>query len=105
MSVSPNLLKQALKELSEQDRTTTDRWLALDAWKKLLYDKYDFGDGLEFNIIKLKRALLLYGDTPCCKVVDGNRLGIHRRQYQKTTHNKGIGTNKKRENVRKTFYY
>jgi hypothetical protein len=38
MSVSPNLLKQVLKELSVEDKmTTTDQWLALDAWKKLLH--------------------------------------------------------------------
>jgi hypothetical protein len=56
MSVSPNLLKERV-----QDSTTTDRWLVLDAWKKLLYNKYNFGDGLDLGISKLKKSLYLYG--------------------------------------------
>jgi hypothetical protein len=50
-----------------QDRMTVDGLLALDAWKMLLYDQYNFGDGLDFRIIKLNNATFLYVDTPCCK--------------------------------------
>jgi hypothetical protein len=50
MPVSPNLLKQALKEILVQECTTTDWWLALDAWKKLFYHKYAFGGGLDLGV-------------------------------------------------------
>jgi hypothetical protein len=57
MSVSPTLLKQALQEILVQDSMTIlDGLLSLDAWKKLLYDKYNFGNGLDFKTIKLKKA-------------------------------------------------
>jgi predicted nucleotidyltransferase len=60
MSVSSlNLLKQALKELSVEDKMTTDQWLALDAWKKLLHEKDNIGGGLDSGVRKLKKALYL----------------------------------------------
>jgi hypothetical protein len=49
--VSPNLLKQALKEILVQECMTTYWWLALDAWKKLLHKKYDIGGGLDFGVL------------------------------------------------------
>jgi hypothetical protein len=45
----------------EDKTTTTDQWLALDAWKKLLHDTYDFGDGLYLGVSKLKKVMYLHG--------------------------------------------
>jgi hypothetical protein len=49
----------------------------LAAWKPLIYSHYDFGNGLDFNIIQqLKKWLTLLGPVSK-KVSAGNDIGIH----------------------------
>jgi hypothetical protein len=79
----------------------------MGGWRWMLgrNDKYGFGDGLAFNIIKLKQAMHLYGDTPCCKVVFGNKLGIHRRQYQKKISKDNVPVQQRHRNQQEEIEY
>jgi hypothetical protein len=42
MVVERKIITSALVELGEEEPTTRDKWLMLDAWKKLLHTRYDF---------------------------------------------------------------
>jgi hypothetical protein len=53
MIVAHKLLKDAMATtLWENKKMRRDKWLMLAAWKPLIYSHYDFGNGLDFNIIQ-----------------------------------------------------
>jgi hypothetical protein len=61
MYLEKKLVTSALTELLEQEPTTRDKWLSLEAWISLLYTHYDFGCGIDFTIGDFKRVLHTLG--------------------------------------------
>ena len=67
-------------ELREEEPTTRDKWLTVDAWKKLIYIRYDFDSIIDFTIGDSTWALNLLGAIRL-KVSTGNNTG---REYCST---------------------
>jgi hypothetical protein len=73
-------------------RKWRDKWLMLAAWKALLYARYDFGSGLDFNIQQLKTWLNFFcpvsekestrNDTKIVRSGLGKAINIHLCVYQ-----------------------
>jgi hypothetical protein len=62
-------------EQREEEPTTRDKWLTVDAWKKkIIYIRYDFDSDINFGISDFNRALNNVG-TIRQKVSTGNNAG------------------------------
>jgi hypothetical protein len=76
MVMERKIIPSALAELGKEEPTTRDKWLTVDAWKKLIYIPYNFDTIIDFNISNFNRALNLLGAI-CQKVSTGNHTGTH----------------------------
>ena len=56
MPVSRKLIRAALEDLHDETMTN-DKWLTIDAFHKLFYTRFDFGDGVDFGITALNKAV------------------------------------------------
>ncbi len=61
MVVARKIIISALVELGKEEPTTRDKWLTVDAWKKLIYIRYDFDSIIDFTIGDSTWALNLLG--------------------------------------------
>jgi hypothetical protein len=57
MVVKRKIISSALAELGMDEPTTRDKWLTLNAWKNLIYSRYDFDCTIDFSISNFYRAL------------------------------------------------
>jgi hypothetical protein len=90
MVLERKIISSALVELGKHEPTTRDKWLTVDAWRKLIFIHYDFDSEIDFTISDFNRALNLLGSIHL-KVATGNVTGTHAREkYFKT---KKIGNN------------
>ena len=55
MVVARKIIISALVELGKEEPTTRDKWLTVDAWKSLLFTRYDFDTSIDFSIRELTR--------------------------------------------------
>ena len=67
MVVAQNIISSALVELGKEEPTTRDKWLTVDAWKKLMYIRYNFDTIIDFSYREFSRALHNLGAI-CLKV-------------------------------------
>ena len=82
MSVTTQMVKSAITAMWEQETTTRNKWLTLEAWKTILYHYYDLDDELGFTMNTLTKAVKLFGSIVDSKVSGGNSTGVHfRTQY------------------------
>jgi hypothetical protein len=80
MVVARKIISSALVELGNEEPTTRDKWLTVDAWKKLLFTRYDFdSSSIDFTIRQFSHALNLLGSIRL-KVSTGNLTGTHVRE-------------------------
>jgi hypothetical protein len=79
MFVEKKLIISALTELLEEEPTTRDKWLTVDAWKQLLHTCYDFDDSIGFSVSDLNKAVNSLGAIHQ-KVLTGNYTGTHARE-------------------------
>ncbi len=61
MVVARKIIISALVELGKEEPTTRDKWLTVDAWKKLICIRYDFDTSIDFTIREFNKALNLLG--------------------------------------------
>ena len=61
MLVPRKIITSALVELGKEEPTTRDKWLTVDAWKKLICIRYDFDTSIDFTIREFNKALDLLG--------------------------------------------
>ena len=61
MFVTRKIISSALVELGKEEPTTRDKWLTVDAWKKLICIRYDFDTSIDFTIREFNKALDLLG--------------------------------------------
>ena len=61
MVVARKIISSALVELGKEEPTTRDKWLTVDAWKKLIYIRYDLDRSIDFSTSDFNRALNLLG--------------------------------------------
>ena len=80
MVVETKIISSALVELGKEEPTTRDKGLTVDAWKKLIYIRYDFDSTIDFSISKFNKGLNLLGAIRL-KVLTGNNTG---REYCST---------------------
>jgi hypothetical protein len=80
MVVTRKIISSALVELGKEEPTTTDKWLTVDAWKKIIYTRYDFDTTIYFSASDSNRALHNLGAIRL-KVSTGNNTG---REYCST---------------------
>jgi hypothetical protein len=80
MVVERKIISSALLELRNEEPTTRDKWLTVDAWKKIIYTRYDFDSTIDFSASDSNRALNLLGAIRL-KVSTGNNTG---REYCST---------------------
>jgi hypothetical protein len=57
MPVPRKVIQSALIDLHHNETTINDKWLTLEAIRKLIYSRFDFSDGIDFTVGKLKRAV------------------------------------------------
>jgi hypothetical protein len=57
MSVTQTLTQWSLVDLHQDKLTTQDKWLTLEAIHKLIYNRFNFDDGIDFTIDELKKAV------------------------------------------------
>jgi hypothetical protein len=50
MVVAKKNISSALVELGNDEPTTRDKLLTMDAWKKIIYTRYDFDSTIDFSI-------------------------------------------------------
>jgi hypothetical protein len=74
MVVARKIIISALVELGKEEPTTRDKWLTVDAWKSLLFTRYDFDTSIDFSIREFNKALNLLGAIRL-KVATGNNTG------------------------------
>jgi hypothetical protein len=79
MVVERKIISSALVELGKEEPTTRDKWLTVDAWKKLIYTRYDFDSTISFSTSDFNRALNSLGAVRQ-KVSTGNNTGTHVRE-------------------------
>jgi hypothetical protein len=79
MSVPRKVIGSALVDLHHDETTTNDKWLALEAIRKLIYSRFDFSDGIDFTICELKKAVNALGPV-ASTISQGNHTGIHLRE-------------------------
>jgi hypothetical protein len=79
MVVARKIISSALVELGNDEPTTRDKWLTVDAWKILLFTRYDFDSSIDFTIRQFSSALNLLGAVRL-KVWTGNHTGTHLRE-------------------------
>jgi hypothetical protein len=80
MVVAKKIISSALVELGNDEPTTRDKWLTVDAWKTLIYIHYDFDSNINFSASDSNRALNLLCAIRL-KVSTGNNTG---REYCST---------------------
>jgi hypothetical protein len=90
MLVPRKIISSALVELGKEEPTTRDKWLTVDAWKKLICIRYDFDTSIDSSIREFRRALHSLGAIRL-KVSTGNNTG---REYCSTDN--GIFNNDER---------
>jgi hypothetical protein len=56
ISVPKKVIGSALVDLHHDETTTNHKWSTLEAIRKLIYSRFDFSDGIDFTICKLKKA-------------------------------------------------
>jgi hypothetical protein len=56
MSVPRKVIGSALVDLHYDEMTTNDKWLTLGAICKLIYTRFDFDAGIDFNVPELKKV-------------------------------------------------
>ncbi len=93
MVVAKKIISSALVELGNDEPTTRDKWLTVDAWKKIIYTRYDFDSTINFSIREFNKVLNLLGPI-CLKVSTGNNTGAHLREKH--------FANRTKNNTRKT---
>jgi hypothetical protein len=64
MVVKRKIILSALLELGKEEPTTRDRWLTVDAWRKLIFIPYDHIYVTNFCISDFNRALNVLGSRP-----------------------------------------
>ena len=79
MVVARKIISSALVELGKEEPTTRDKWLTVDAWKKLIYIRYDFDTTIDFSIRDSSILLNLLGSIRL-EVLTGNHTGTHVRE-------------------------
>jgi hypothetical protein len=79
MVVARKIIISALVELGKEEPTTRDKWLTVDAWKSLLFTRYDFDTSIDFSTREFNKALNLLGAIRL-KVSTGNLTGMHARE-------------------------
>jgi hypothetical protein len=74
MVVARKIITSALVKLGKEEPTTRDKWLTVDAWKSLLYTRYNFDSSIDSSIREFSRALHNLGAI-LQKVSTGNNTG------------------------------
>ena len=75
MVVARKIISSALVELGNDEPTTRDKWLTVDAWKKIIYIHYDFDSNINFSASDSNRALNLLGAIRLKVSTAGNNTG------------------------------
>jgi hypothetical protein len=82
MSVPRKVIGLALVNLHHDETTTNDKWLTLEAIRKLIYSRFDFSDGIDFTFIcALKKAANEVGPL-WSKISQGNRTIVRSRMME-----------------------
>ena len=71
MLLTRKLIRSALVDQHHDEMTTNDKWLTLEAIRKLIYTRFDFDDGIDFTICELKKAVNGLGPLES-KISQGN---------------------------------
>jgi hypothetical protein len=82
-SVPRKLIRLALVDLHHNKTATNDRWLTLEAIRKLIYSRFDFNDGIDITVGELKRVVNEYGPVTT-KISNGNETEIYLRMKEAT---------------------
>jgi hypothetical protein len=56
MSVPIKLLRSALVDLHHKETIMNDKWLTLEAIRKLIYSRFNFNAGIDFTVHELRKA-------------------------------------------------
>jgi hypothetical protein len=72
MFMERKLITLALTKLREEEPTTRDKWLTVEAWKKQFYICYDFDSSIEFSVSDFNKAVNSL-DAIHQKVLTGNK--------------------------------
>jgi hypothetical protein len=71
MPVPRKLLRSALVDLHHGKTIMNDKWLMLEAIRKLIYTRFDFNAGVDFTVRELKKAANEVGPLGS-KILQGN---------------------------------
>jgi hypothetical protein len=71
MPVPRKLLRSALVDLHHNETIMNDKWLTLEAIRKLIYARFDFNTGIDFAVHELKKAANEVGPLGS-KILEGN---------------------------------
>ncbi len=87
MPVPRKLLRSALVDLHHDETITNDKWLTLEAIRKLIYSRFDFNAGIDFTVRELKKAANEVGPS-WSKISQGNHtivrsrmMGLRRKDF------------------------
>ena len=75
MVVARKIITSALVKLGKEEPTTRDKWLTVDAWKSLLYTRYNFDSSIDSSIREFSRALHNLGAIHLKVSTGGNNMG------------------------------
>jgi hypothetical protein len=73
--VPRKVIGSALVDLHHNETTTNDKWLTLEAIRKLIYSRFDFNYGINFTICELKKAANEVGPL-WSKISQGNHTVV-----------------------------
>ncbi len=81
MPVPRKLLRSALVDLHHDEMITNDKWLTLEAIRKLIYTRFDFNAGIDFTVREWKKAANEVGPLGS-KISQGNHAIVRSRMME-----------------------
>jgi hypothetical protein len=81
MLVPRKVIGSALVDLHHNETTTNDKWLTLEAVRKLIYTRFDFDAGIDFTVPELKKAANEVGPL-WSKISQGNHTIVRSRMME-----------------------